>query len=316
MPAKILVTGANGQIGSSLVEELRQRHGREAVLATDIRQPENKPDGPFEILDVLDAAKLQQLLTDHPIEDIYHLAAVLSATGEQNPARAWQINMDGLLKVLEACRQHNCKVFFPSTIAVFGPEVERQDTPQLSPLHPTTVYGISKAAGENWCKYYFEKYGVDARSLRYPGIIGPGALPGGGTTDYAVEIYHYAVRGENYRCFLAEETRLPMMYMPDAIRATIELMEAPADQLSIRTSYNLAGTSFTPAEVTHSIRERLPAFSVSYAPDFRQKIAESWPQSIDDSQARQDWGWQPEYDLEAMTSDMLRSLQQQYAPAV
>lgn len=306
---QILVIGANGQIGSVLTDQLRRQYGVDQVIATDIRAPQGETDGPFAILDVLDREKLALLVDQHQISQIYHLAAILSAKGEQNPIQAWDINMTGLLNVLEVSRERQVKkVFFPSSIAVFGPNVPKDGTPQEVSLVPTTVYGISKVAGEIWCQYYFEKYGLDVRSLRYPGIIGHQSLPGGGTTDYAVHIYHEALHQGKYECFLSAETSLPMIYMEDAIRATIELMEAPAQQIRIRTSYNLAGMSFNPAQLADSIREHLPEFEISYAPDFRQAIADSWPNRMDDQAARQDWNWQPAFDLAAMTKDMLQNL--------
>jgi threonine 3-dehydrogenase len=307
----ILITGASGQIGTVLAEELSQRYGAKAVLQTDIRLPDN-PNGLFEQLDVLDSQRLAQLIKDYQVTQVYHLAAILSAKGEQNPKWAWEINMAGLFNILEAAREHGLRVFFPSSIAVFGGMTPRVNTPQYAVLQPQTVYGISKVAGESWCQYFFEKYGVDVRSVRYPGIVSYQSLPGGGTTDYAVDIFHYAVKGEPYICFLQEDARLPMMYMPDAIRATLELMEAPADQVRIRTSYNLAGMSFTPAELTKAIREHVPGLQVAYEPDFRQEIAASWPESIDDSAAREDWGWQPAFGLSEMTADMLLHLRAYY----
>lgn len=307
----ILVTGATGQIGSVLLEALQARHGADRVLATDIRAPRT-PIGAFETLDILDRKRLFELVADYQVTQIYHLAAILSAKGEQQPQQTWEINMNGLFNVLEVSRQYDIRLFFPSSIAVFGPDVPKEATPQDAPLHPTTVYGISKAAGENWCQYYHHRYQVDVRSLRYPGIISYQSMPGGGTTDYAVEIFHAAVRGDHYACFLGPDTRLPMMYMPDAIRATLELMEAPVDQLHVHTSYNLAGISFTPAEIAAAIQRHLPEFQVSYQPDFRQAIADSWPAGIDDQPARRDWGWRPEYDLEEMTRDMILHLQEQY----
>lgn len=305
----VLVTGANGQIGSVLVKALREKYGKSHVIATDIRDSGALEEGIFQPLDVLDARALAAAVERWQVTEVYHLAAILSAKGEQNPRQAWEINMNGLFNILEAARQYQLKVFFPSSIAVFGEHIERVDTPQFAVLAPTTVYGISKAAGENWCQYYFHKYGVDVRSLRYPGIIGYQSLPGGGTTDYAVDIFHVALRNEPFVCFLAEDARLPMMYMDDAIRATLELMEAPAEKLRIRTSYNLAAMSFSPAEIAAAIRQHLPGFSIRYEPDFRQQIAEGWPQSIDDSHARADWGWQPAFDLLRMTEDMLLHLQ-------
>jgi threonine 3-dehydrogenase len=305
---RILLTGAGGQIGSVLTEALRQRYGAEQVVATDLRDL-GEQSGPTEILDALDAAALDALLVKYQINQVYHLAAILSATGEKDPLWAWNINMSSLFNVLEAARHRGIqKVYYPSSIAVFGREADRDMTPQYEVLIPETVYGISKVAGENWANYYFKRYGLDVRSLRYPGIIGYQSMPGGGTTDYAVDIYHYAVQGKPFTCFLSENTRLPMLYMEDAIRATIELMEAPAEKISVRTSYNLAGMSFTPAEIAASIQAHVPDFKIDYAPDFRQAIADSWPGVIDDTAARKDWGWRPAFDLSAMTADMLAHL--------
>lgn len=311
----ILITGAGGQIGTVLNEELQKRYGSGAVLQTDIRLPEGR-QGHFEVLDVLDLEQLGRLIRKYKVRHIYHLAAILSAKGEKNPKWAWEINMAGLFNILEAAREFGLKVFFPSSIAVFGGMTPRVNTPQYAVLQPETVYGISKVAGESWCQYFHQKYGVDVRSLRYPGIISYQSMPGGGTTDYAVEIFHNAVKGEPYTCFLEADTRLPMMYMPDAIRATLELMDAPAESVKIRSSYNLAGMSFTPAEVAAEIRRHFPGFEVAYTPDFRQNIAASWPESIDDSSARNDWGWQPEYGLEKMTIDMLSHLKEFYQVAL
>jgi threonine 3-dehydrogenase len=307
----ILITGANGQIGTVLTDTLRSKFGKDNVIATDITKPAT-PSGRFELLDVLDPKRFSQLIEQYKVDEIYHLAAILSAKGEKNPLWAWNINMTGLLDVLDAARKFKVKLFFPSSIAVFGGNTPRINTPQDAVLQPETVYGISKVAGENWCQYYHNKYGVDVRSVRYPGIIGYQSLPGGGTTDYAVEIFHSAVKNEPYTCFLKADTRLPMMYMEDAIKATIDIMEAPANQVKLRTSYNIAGVSFTPEEIALEIKKHRPAFSVHYAPDFRQEIAQSWPESIDDSVARRDWGWQPSYGLEAMASDMIAQLEQQY----
>jgi nucleoside-diphosphate-sugar epimerase len=310
---RILITGAGGQIGAVLTASLRNLYGDDQVVATDLK-PLAGQNGPTEILDVLDGKALDTLVQKHRITQIYHLAAILSATGEKDPMWAWNINMTGLFNVLETARQRQLnKVYFPSSIAVFGREADRAHTPQFEVLIPETVYGISKVAGENWANYYFRRYGLDVRSLRYPGIIGYQSMPGGGTTDYAVDIYHYAVKNEPYTCFLKADTRLPMCYMDDAIRATIELMEAPADRLTVRTSYNLAGMSFTPAEIAASIRTEIPGFEIRYEPDFRQAIADSWPGAIDDAAARRDWGWKPAYDLEGMTTDMLLHLRQHYA---
>ncbi len=305
---KILVIGANGQIGTVLTQTLQHKYGTEQVIATDLATKPQNASGIFETLDVLDATRLGEIIRQYNVRCVYHLAAILSATGEQHPQWAWSVNMGGLFNVLEAAREHRLQVFFPSSIASFGPHASRENTPQYSPLEPTTVYGISKVAGELWCQYYYLRYGVDARSLRYPGIISYQSLPGGGTTDYAVDIFHKAVKGEPFTCFLRPDTRLPMMYINDAIRATLMLMEAPKQQIRIRTSYNLAGMSFTPAELTAEIQKHCPDFEVQYQPDFRQTIADSWPQSLDDTDARQDWGWQPQYDLASMTADMLANL--------
>ncbi|MEL6132960.1 MAG: NAD-dependent epimerase/dehydratase family protein [Bacteroidota bacterium] len=308
----ILVIGALGQIGSDLTAALRAAWGVERVVAADIRKPEIE-EGPFVLLDVTDKEAIIEVVQRYAIREIYHLAAILSAKGEQKPQLAWEINMKGLLNILEIAREYPVeKVFWPSSIAVFGPNSPKIETPQYCVTDPNTVYGISKLAGERWCEYYFEKYGVDVRSLRYPGLISYKGDPGGGTTDYAVEIYHHAVKGESYTAFLREDAALPMMYMPDAIRATIELMQAPASDIAIRSSYNLGGISFTPAEIYASIKQHLPTFEVDFMPDFRQEIADSWPSSVDDSQAQQDWGWEMAYDLEKMTNDMLIHLRQRY----
>lgn len=308
----ILIIGAGGQIGAVLTEALRDIHGAHHVIATDLKPLDNQ-DGPSEILNALDGEALTAIVQKHKINQIYHLAAILSATGEKDPMWAWNVNMTSLFNVLEIARQRMLnKVYFPSSIAVFGREAAHRDTPQYEVLIPETVYGISKVAGENWANYYFRRYGVDVRSVRYPGIIGYQSMPGGGTTDYAVDIYHYAAQRKPFECFLRADTSLPMLYMPDAIRGTIELMEAPAGRLSVRTSYNLSGMSFTPAEVAASIRKQVPDFAISYKPDFRQAIADSWPASIDDSPARHDWNWRPEFDLDAMTKDMLYHLSLQY----
>ncbi len=309
---RILIIGAGGQIGAVLTDALRNVYGPDNIIATDLRDL-GPQEGPVEILNALDPIALEEVVKKWKISQIYHLAAILSATGEKDPMKAWDINMRSLFNVLEISRQRNlAKVYFPSSIAVFGREAAHANTPQYEVLIPETVYGISKVAGENWANYYYRRYGVDVRSLRYPGIIGYQSMPGGGTTDYAVDIYHYAIQAKPYECFLSQDTSLPMLYMPDAIRATLELMEAPANRLSVRTSYNLAGMSFTPAEVAASIKKRMPNFKISYKPDFRQAIADSWPASIDDSAARHDWGWKPEFDLDAMTGDMLHHLAVQY----
>ncbi|MBV6652604.1 MAG: NAD-dependent epimerase/dehydratase family protein [Mameliella sp.] len=305
----ILITGANGQIGTVLGHSLREKYGDANVIATDIREPE-ACDFPFETLDVLDRDAMFELVKRKGVTQIYHLAAILSAKGELNPKWAWDINMSGLFNVLETAKAFGCKVFNPSSIAVYGGETPRVNTPQHAVLQPETVYGISKVAGEQWSVYYFNKFGVDVRSVRYPGIIGYQSMPGGGTTDYAVDIYHHAVKGMNYSCFLASHARLPMMYMSDAIRATIEIMDAPAESIKIRSAYNISGMNFTPEEVAAAIQAEMPGFTIDYNPDFRQEIAESWPESIDDSAARADWGWAPAYDLQSMTRDMLLHLQE------
>jgi len=304
----ILVTGAGGQIGTVLTESLQKRYGNDQVIATDIR-PISHSHGIFEQLDIMDRDRLSQLIRDYNITQIYHLVAILSAKGENDPLRTWQINMDSLFNVLETARTHQIdRIFFPSSIAAFGPNAPAFDTPQLSYLDPTTVYGISKAAAENWCNYYFTKYGLDIRSLRYPGIISYQSAAGGGTTDYAVDIFQAALEKGNFTCFLKADTKLPMIYMEDAVRATMELMECPSEQIKIRTSYNLAGLSFTPAEIAAEIKKHIPNFTIQYAPDFRQAIADSWPASINDLSAREDWGWKTEFDLGKMTEEMLSQL--------
>lgn len=308
---KILIIGASGQIGVELTLALRNRYGSANVVAADLRDQNSllEGTGPYVSLDVMNKDRLRDLVAQHEITQIYLLAAMLSATGERNPAMAWDLNMQGLLNVLDIAREEKLnKVFWPSSIAVFGPSSPRINCPQQTIIEPTTIYGISKYAGEFWCRYYWQRYGVDVRSIRYPGLISYKSAPGGGTTDYAVEIYHEALSKQSYTCFLREDTYLPMMYMPDAIRATIELMEAPADRIAIRTSYNIAAMSFSPAKVTASIQRKIPSFTLSCQPDYRQVIADSWPQSIDDSVARHDWGWTPQYNLDAMTDDMLQHL--------
>ncbi len=305
---KILITGANGQIGSVLTAQLRENYGHSNVLATDIRMPK-EDTGPFELLDVMDAQKWAQLIDQYEITQVYHLVAILSASGEKMPKKTWDINVGSLLSLLEIAQEKKLnKIFFPSSIAVFGSDVPRINTPQNSVLNPTTVYGISKVAGENWANYYFQKYGVDIRSIRYPGIIGYRGLPGGGTTDYAVDIYHQALKSNAFECFLKADATLPMIYMPDAIKATLDLMEAPEEKIKIRTSYSISGMSFSPAEITAEIQKHFPNFVVDYKPDFRQAIAESWPASLDDQAARTDWGWKENYDLASMTKDMFFQL--------
>jgi nucleoside-diphosphate-sugar epimerase len=308
---RILVIGACGQIGTELTIALRGIHGDENVVATDVREPELsfKQQGPFETLDVLNADQLSEIIDRYGVTEIYHLAALLSATAEKDPIFGWELNMGGLLNVLEtAVAKKITKVFWPSSIAAFGPTTPRLDTPQDTVMDPDTVYGISKLAGERWVEYYWKKYDLDVRSVRYPGLISYGAPPGGGTTDYAVEIFYEALKGNNYTSFLKEDARLPMMYMPDAIRGTIELMQAPADAIQVRSSYNFASMSFTPAEIAAEIKKHHPDFDVDYEPDYRQTISESWPASIDDAVAREQWGWSHTYDLEKMTVDMLANV--------
>ena len=306
---KILVIGACGQLGSELTNELGKLFGNSNVIASDISKPNAAiADFAFEQLDVMNADQLKTIVENHTITQVYHLAAILSAKGEENPQWAWNLNMTGLLNVLELAKEKNLRIYWPSSIAVFGPTTPRANTPQDTVMDPNTVYGISKLAGERWCEYYFEKYGVDVRSLRYPGLIGYKSLPGGGTTDYAVEIYHKALRNEPFECFLSEDTYLPMMYMSDAIKATLDLMQAPAEQIKVRSSYNVAAISLSPTKMVESIKKQIPEFSATYKPDFRQKIADSWPDSIDDSVARNDWGWAPSYNLDKMTNDILQNL--------
>ncbi len=308
---KILVIGCAGQIGSELTLELRRIYGESKVIATDIRPapPDVAGSGPFEILDVLDASKLQLILEHEKVTQIYHLAAILSGNAEKRPLPSWDINMRSLMNVLELMRELKIpKLFWPSSIAVFGPSTPRMDTPQYTIMEPNTVYGISKLAGERWIEYYYNKYGVDTRSLRYPGLISYKTEAGGGTTDYAVEIYYEAIRKKKYECFLGPDTLLPMMFMPDAIKATIDVMEAESSKLSLRSSYNVAGMCFNPTDVANEIKKHIPEFEISYKPDFRQAIADSWPACINDSVARRDWGLTYEYDLPKMTEVMLREV--------
>ncbi|MDC9721442.1 MAG: NAD-dependent epimerase/dehydratase family protein [Urechidicola sp.] len=312
----ILVIGAHGQIGSVLTQELKRKFGNDHVVASDLRVREGF-QGLFEILDATDKDLIEQIVVKYKITQIYHLAAILSAKGEENPLGTWEINMKTMFNVFEVSRLNKVdKVFFPSSIGVFGDAAPSDATPQATFLDPETVYGISKAAGENWSQYYFKRYGLDIRSLRYPGIIGYQSLPGGGTTDYAVDIYHKAVNGEDFVCFLEEHTVLPMIFMDDAIRATIELMDAPIENIKTRTSYNLASMSFSPDEIAAAIQEIIPNFKISYEPDFRQEIAASWPKSIDDSEARIDWHWKPKYNLDSMSKVMLEKLSEQYKTIV
>jgi nucleoside-diphosphate-sugar epimerase len=308
---KILVIGAAGQLGSELTKSLSDIYGGEQVIATDLNESaRSKFDYcRFEVLDIMNHETAKDLIKKENVKQIYHLAAVLSATGEKKPLFAWHLNMESLLFVLEMAREFKLdKVYWPSSIAVFGPNTPKINTPQYCVKEPNTVYGISKQAGERWCEYYFQKYKVDVRSLRYPGLIGYKSLPGGGTTDYAVDIYHKAIAGEKFDCFLREDSYLPMMYMPDAIKATLDLMQAPKDSVKIRSSYNLSAISFAPKDIYQSILKHYPNFKIEYNPDFRQAIADSWPDSIDDSCAQKDWGWRPDYDLNRMTSDILENL--------
>ena len=311
MSTKILIIGACGQIGTELTKKLRALYGIENVIASDIRKLNNDVvnSGPFEVVNALDFNQIEHIVEVHQIEEVYLMAALLSATAEKNPAFAWDLNMNSLFHVLNLAKAKKIKkIFWPSSIAVFGPTTPRENTPQYTIMEPSTVYGISKQSGERWCEYYHSVYGVDVRSVRYPGLISWSSPPGGGTTDYAVDIFHKALLENKYECFLSENTKMPMMYMDDAIRATIEIMDAPPENIRIRSAYNLAAMSFTPKEIALEIQKHLPDFSITYAPDFRQKIADSWPASIDDSFARKDWNWQQKYDLANMTSEMLQML--------
>lgn len=316
MSSRILIIGACGQIGTELTSKLREIHGVENVIASDIntRKLDLVNSGPFEIIDAKNFNAIKDCCINYNIDTVYLMAALLSATGEKYPMEAWDLNMNSLFHVLNLAKGGTIKkVYWPSSIAVFGPTTPRDNTPQHTICEPTTVYGITKQVGERWCEYYYKKYGVDVRSIRYPGIISHKAMPGGGTTDYAVEIYHEAIKTGNYNCFLSENTSLPMMFMDDAIKATVDLMEAPADNLTIRSSYNLSAISFTPKEIFESIKRHIPDFKITYSPDFRQAIADSWPSSIDDSIARNDWNWQHSFDLDAMTEVMLKELNNKYA---
>ena len=310
---RILIIGANGQIGSELVGALADQHGAANVIASDIGANNVYKAARYTQLDVLDQERLARLVDDENITQVYQLAALLSATGEKAPLKAWELNMDGLLNILEVARLRGeagkpLRVFWPSSIAAFGPNTPAQNTPQFTVMDPTTIYGISKLAGERLCEYYFTKYGVDVRSIRYPGIISFKSPPGGGTTDYAIAIFHAALKGEKYDCFLGPETTLPMIYMPDAIRATIQLMDAPAANVAIRSAYNVAGLSFNPRELAAAITLAVPAFEIGYTPDSRQAIADTWPQSLDDSQATGDWGWKATVGLEQLVADMLANI--------
>jgi nucleoside-diphosphate-sugar epimerase len=311
MSTKILIIGACGQIGTELTHSLRKIYGTENVIASDIRKLNNDVvnSGPFEVINALDFNQIEHLVEVHKIDEIYLMAALLSATAEKNPAFAWDLNMNSLFHVLNLAKAKKVKkIFWPSSIAVFGPTTPKENTPQYTIMEPSTVYGISKQSGERWCEYYHNIFGVDVRSIRYPGLISYSSPPGGGTTDYAVDIFHKALADKKYECFLSSETKMPMMYMDDAIAATIQIMQAPAEQIKIRSAYNLAAMSFTPTEIAAEIKKHIPEFTISYEPDFRQKIADSWPASIDDDFARKDWNWKHKYDLEIMTVDMLEHL--------
>lgn len=306
---KILVVGSSGQIGTELVQNLRNIYGIDNVIASDVKVTDQAKEGPFEIIDVMNAQNLMDVVKRHGITQIYLLAALLSATAEKMPKFGWDLNMQGLFNVLDLAKEkHIQKVYWPSSIAVFGPNTPKVDTPQFTIMEPSTVYGISKQAGERWCEYYFKKFGVDVRSLRYPGLIGWKSAPGGGTTDYAVHIFHEALKSGSYECFLSENTTLPMMHMEDAINATIGIMQADPGKVKIRSSYNIAGCSFSPKEIANEIKKHIPDFKITYNPDSRQQIADSWPQSIDDKEAQRDWGWKRKYDLSGLVKDMIKNL--------
>jgi nucleoside-diphosphate-sugar epimerase len=307
---RILVIGAGGQLGAELTQGLWNLYGKENVTATDIKDPQGiLAQGNFELLDVLNQKNLFEFIKKNKFTQIYHLAAILSATGEKNPKFAWHLNMDGLIHVLDASIEYKIeKVYWPSSIAVFGPTTPKSNTPQDTIMDPSTIYGISKQAGERWCEWYHRKYGLDVRSLRYPGLIGYKSKPGGGTTDYAVDIFFKALSDKKYECFLKPDTYLPMMYMDDAVKATLDLMNAPIEKVKVRSSYNISSMSFCPSEIAMEIKKHIPEFSITYNPDFRQAIADSWPKSIDDSAARKDWGWQHKFGLNEMTSEILQKL--------
>jgi len=315
MKSRILIIGACGQIGTELTKSLRARFGSDKVIASDIREgsAEMMSEGQFEILDATDCEALEDIVFRYEVDTVYLMAAMLSAVAEKFPQKAWHLNMTSLFHVLNLGKEGKVKrIFWPSSIAVFGKSTPSQNTPQVTVMEPSTVYGISKQTGERWCEYYHHKFNVDVRSIRYPGLISYTTLPGGGTTDYAVDIYHRALKHKQYRCFLKEGTVLPMMYMDDAIRATIAIMDADPDQIKIRSSYNLAAVSYAPEDVTASIQRHMPDFKIIYEPDFRQAIADTWPQSIDDSEARKDWGWAHEFGLDTITDVMLENLRGQY----
>ncbi len=309
--AKTIIIGACGQIGTELVLELRKREGAENVYAADLRDecPDVLNNGPYQKMDILDREFVRQFIIDNEIKTVYLLAALLSATAEKNPDFAWKLNMEGLFTILDLAKEgHVSKIFWPSSIAVFGPTTPRENTPQYTVMEPSTVYGISKQSGERWCEYYFNKFGVDVRSIRYPGLISYTSLPGGGTTDYAVDIFYQAKLKKPFTCFLSENTALPMMFMEDAIRGTLELMSAPKESIKVRSAYNLSGCSFTPAELTKEIQKIEPSFTINYAPDFRQAIADSWPKSIDDSAAREDWGWKENFGTTELVKVMMENV--------
>ena len=308
-----MIIGACGQIGTELTQKLRAIYGTDNVIASDIRKLNTDVvnSGPFEVVNALDFNQIENLVEKYQIDEVYLMAALLSATAEKNPAFAWDLNMNSLFHVLNLAKAGKIKkIFWPSSIAVFGPTTPRENTPQYTIMEPSTVYGISKQSGERWCEYYHNKFGVDVRSIRYPGLISWSSPPGGGTTDYAVDIFYKAIADKKYECFLSSETKMPMMYMDDAINATINIMKAPAEKIKIRSSYNLAAMSFTPTEIAAEIKKHIPDFTITYEPDFRQAIADSWPASIDDSSAREDWGWKHEYDLSKMVDTMLKNLKE------
>ena len=313
---RILITGASGQIGTELTAVLRKKYGNQNVLTSDVKDPAPQvlSSGPFVPLDVLNPGMIEQVVTGHKIDTIYHLSAILSAKGELHPQLAWNVNVNGTYNILEAARHLNLtRIFVPSSIAAFGPETPRHNTPQETILLPKTMYGVTKVAGELLCEYYVRHFAIDVRGCRFPGIISHEALPGGGTTDYAVAIFYEAMKNRKYTCFLREDTRLPMMYMPDCLKATVDLMEAEFGRLKHHACFNLAAVSFTPRELADEIRKHIPGFTINYQPDFRQSIADSWPESVDDSAAREEWGWKPDYDLAKMTADMLRALSRRHA---
>ncbi len=306
---KVLIIGAGGQIGVELTAELSKIYGHKNVIPSDLKEPAVATENPFEKLDALDGKALFEIVKKHGITHVYHLAAMLSATGEQNPMFAWKLNMESLFHVLDLGKEKHIKqIYWPSSIAVFGPTTPQENTPQYTVMEPSTIYGISKQAGERWCEWYFKKHGVDTRSIRYPGLIGWKSAPGGGTTDYAVHIFHEALKTGTYESFLSENTALPMMHMEDAIRATLEIMHTPAENIKIRGAYNLAGISFSPKQIAEEIKKHIPDFTISYKPDFRQAIADSWPKSINDAEAQKDWGWNIHYDLPKLVENMLVNL--------